>query len=275
MKQLTTNPLVGWVVRRIRKNKNALIVINGPTGSGKTYSAIEFALQLAERLGTPFTIKNNMDFNFQELLKKMNKPENTKPGTTFLFEEVGAVGGGAASREWQSLANRLFFSFTQTSRHKNQILIMTCPSFKFLEYGARSLIHLQMSMKRIDYAKRESFVNPFVLQVNPISGKIYFKRLRVTSKGTKFKINEIGFPHPPKDIAAEYEITKTKYTNELDKTIINSKEKVKHRIGRIDPVIFDKLVMAGLKDSEIAKTFGVNHSAIINHKTRNELVEVH
>ena len=61
-----------------------------------------------------------MDFNFKDLLKKMQLPQNQKPGTPFIFEEVGSFESGASARAWQSQANKFFFSFMQTSRHRNQ-----------------------------------------------------------------------------------------------------------------------------------------------------------
>ena len=46
------NPLVKWIVRRIKeKNKNCIMIINGPTGSGKTFAGLDMALVLAKELG--------------------------------------------------------------------------------------------------------------------------------------------------------------------------------------------------------------------------------
>jgi len=131
------NPILKWVKWRIKRNKNCILIINGGTGSGKTYSGATLACDVASMLGTSFTAENNIDFTFKGLLQKMELPQNKKAGTPFLFEEVGAVGGGAASRDWQSKANKFFFSFMQTARHRNQVLIFTCPSFAALEKETR------------------------------------------------------------------------------------------------------------------------------------------
>lgn len=111
MRTTNINPLIRWIVKRIGKNKNVIMIINGPTGSGKTYAALRLAYDSSQELGTTFNIKNNVGFTFPELLKKTELPENQNPGTCFVFEEVGAAGGGASSREWQSQANKFFFSF--------------------------------------------------------------------------------------------------------------------------------------------------------------------
>ena len=110
-----------WVEKKIKKNKNAIIIFNGETGSGKSYACLKFAVDLSKRLETLFTVKGNMAFKFSNLLKKTKMPKNNKPGTVFLLEEIGAFDSGAAAREWQSEANKFFFSFLQTSRYKRQL----------------------------------------------------------------------------------------------------------------------------------------------------------
>ena len=141
-----------WVISRIRKNQNAIIIFNGGTGSGKSYAGIRCALDLSREMGTNFSIEKNLAFKFTDLLIKMGLPGNEHPGTIFVMEEVGSFGSGAASREWQSQANKFFFSFMQTSRHRNQVLLLNCPSFHYLEKGTRQLVHFLFSVTHIYYA---------------------------------------------------------------------------------------------------------------------------
>lgn len=218
------DPFLGWIVERIRKNKNCIVVINGATGSGKTYAGIRLGCDLAERMGTTFNVHNNMDFKFGELLKKMELPENQQAGTPFLFEEVGAVGGGASAREWQSKTNRFFHSFMQTSRHRQQVLILTCPSFSYLDKGARELCHSQIEMQSIDFSKRISVAKPYVLQVNRRTGKMYFKYLRFNDSNNSYKFKIIEFRMPLKKIVEDYEELKLIYTRALNKRIIEGDE---------------------------------------------------
>ena len=219
--------LTGWINKRIERNKNCIGIINGPTGSGKTYAAIDFALTLSKDNGTNFTIKDNLDFSFVALKKKMNLKCNDKPGTVFIFEEVGAIGGGGASREWQSRANTFFFSFMQTARHKNQILLMTCPQFSYLDKGVRQMCHLQITMLHINPKTKKSVAKPFIIQINPMSGKMYPKYLRYRRKGRKTSLKRIQFDLPPKRIVDEYEKLKLTYTKNLDREILEKEDKVK------------------------------------------------
>lgn len=220
MEQISFNPLWELIRRRIQRNKNAIIVVNGPTGSGKSYGTLDAALKLSTLLDTKFDLKRNLDFSFTGLLKKMYLPGNDKKGTVFIFEEVGAVGGGGASREWFSQANAFFHSFMQTSRHRNQILLLNCPLFSYLDRGARELVHVQITMQGIDERNGKSFGKPFLLQTNTVSGKIYFKYLRFSYKGSKTALGRISFDLPNEQIRREYEAMKNSYTNSLNKRIM-------------------------------------------------------
>lgn len=225
------DPMLNWVKSRIDRNKNCIIVINGATGSGKTYAGIRFCQDIAKMLGTSFNIKDNLDFKFGELLKKMGLEENQTPGTPFLFEEVGVIGGGAASRDWQSKANRFFHAFMQTSRHRQQVLVMTCPSFGYLDKGARELCHTQLEMTSIDFTRSKSYAKPYLLQVNRRSSKIYFKYLRFKENKIHYKLTLMEFGLPEKKIRDEYENMKMKYTKDLTESIINA-DKPKERVEK-------------------------------------------
>lgn len=261
--KLPQNPFIVWVEKRIQRNKNCIIMINGGTGSGKTYGALDFAIKLSKQLDTHFSVTENMDFNFKDLLKKMQLPTNEKPGTVFLFEEVGAVGGGASYREWQSKANSFFHSFMQTSRHKNQILMMTTPQFAYLQKGVRELTHLQITMKSINPQNKTSTGKPFILQTNPISGKVYFKYLRVRYKGMPLKVKEITFNLPPKDLLKEYEQLKTKFTNNLNKSMmVDDEPKSKTAKSTVDMEKLLAYKAKGMNKTEMAALFGVSTKTI-------------
>lgn len=268
--------LTGWVKWRIQKNKNAIIVINGPTGSGKSYAGLCLGHKLSQELGTNFSIEGNVDFSFSGLLRKSMREENRKAGTVFLFEEVGAVGGGGSSREWQSKANKFFFSFMQTTRHRNQILIFTCPMFTFLDAGARSLVHMQVMMKNIDFRKKVSYARPYVLQVNQRSGKTYFKNIRVVVQGKRRRVGVYGFSLPPSDMISEYEGMKMCYTDKLNRTILDfeseqsnicqSVTKSVKKTNNVDPLVVSKMFAKGMTAAEVCRTLGISRSTVFRYR---------
>lgn len=252
---------IDWIKKRIEKNRNAIIMINGATGSGKTFAAIDLAFRLSKIFNTNFDLKTNMDFTFSNLLEKMQLPINEAKGTVFLFEEVGAFDSGSSARQWQSRANMFFHSFMQTSRHKNQILILTCPMFSYLEKGTRELVHLQITMKKINPQNKTSVGKPFLLQTNPISGKTYFKYMRMIHNGVKLKVREIKFRLPPEDIVSEYEALKSRYTINLNQKIMEDSKPKEKKLPHKANIDINKLIdfkQKGLSYSKIAKIFNVS-----------------
>lgn len=246
---------------------NGIVVHN----SGKTYTCISLAQDVAKANGSHFTIEDNLAFNFTDLLKKMEKPENRAPGTVFIFEEVGSVGGGASAREWQSKANKFFFSFMQTSRHRNQIVLMNCPNFSFLEYGARSLVHMQIEMERIDFNSKTAYGRPYIIQVNSRTGKFYFKYPRIVLNGRKSKLTKIKVHHPGMDIAKVYEAEKYKFTTALNKSMAGEEVEQEHQKDRYHKVNNEKLIEfieKGIKTTDIAKYFGVTDVTVRNYKRK-------
>ena len=225
MKALKVNPIYALAYKKVKQSNNLIIVVNGPTGSGKTYAALRMGYEIAKMLGTNFSVESNVDFNFEGLLEKMGREGNKKPGTPFIFEEVGAFGGGASSREWQSKANKFFNTFLQTSRRLNQIMIMTCPFFANLEAGSRKLVDIQMETMYIDRFKRLCYIKPYIIQVNKRTGKMYFKYIRLTVDNMKIKCKKIGIPLVPKDIATDYEKVKATFMEKIRQEIIDSKTK--------------------------------------------------
>ena len=223
---LRFDPLLYHIQKNIAKNKNAIIIVNGGTGEGKTYAAIRFAIGFSKLYGTPFTVDENLDFNFKGLLKKMKDKQNTKPGTCFIFEEVGAMGGGASAYQWQSKANALFGSFLQTTRCKNRILIMTCPMFTNLDKKGRELCHIQWIMKGVNPQNKISAADCKLIQINRRTGKMYFKNLRFkyqkpgSNKKRRYKFLNMEFKIPPEEVYKRYEEIKDKYVDSIENIIL-------------------------------------------------------
>lgn len=263
--------IIAWIKKRIEKNKNLILVINGETGSGKTYAALRLAEDLSKELGNEFTIKNNMDFNFVSLLEKMEYVDgNKKPGTVFLFEEVGSIGSGAGSKQWQSKANQMFSSFGQTSRHLRQIFIMTCPLFTNLQSDTRKLCHMQWEMAGINYQNKLSYVRPFRLQVNQTSGKMYMKYLRFKKDGRGYRLKRLDMEMPSQSIVEEYEKAKHKFTSTLNRSIIektHEEANKKHGNAIVDKELVQMYLEQGKSVREIATKFGVTTQGIYKIKT--------
>jgi len=83
-KTLGKGTLSGFIHARIAKNKNFLAVFLGPTGSGKTYSALRFA----ETLDPEFGI-DRVAFSTIEFMKILLYDESIKSGSVIVWDETG------------------------------------------------------------------------------------------------------------------------------------------------------------------------------------------
>lgn len=256
--------LVGWFNYRIKQNKNLIAVINGPTGSGKSWAALSLAEKGSKDNGTSFSIKNNVAFDFKELLEQTQRPENTKAGTYFVFEEVGSFGSGSSSREWQSQANKFFHSFLQTTRHRRQILLFTCPLFANLEAGARALCHMQILMDKIDFKAEKTKIIPYIIQVNNRTGKLYFKYLRYHEGHLRTRLLSTFVNKPSDTLIKEYEAKKLAFTTQLNATIMESlTPKPKAKIEKpINLEVIEVLKEKGYTHNKIAELLGCSKKTI-------------
>lgn len=252
------NPFHKWFVSKIKRNKNCLVIVNGPTGCGKTYLTLQEACEIAKIMGTKFSIENNVDFSFGRLLKKMRLPENSVPGACFVFEEAGSIGSGAAATQWQSKANRFLQSFMQTSRCKNRILFFTCPAFTNLQKSSRTLLHMQIIPKRINYTTKKCIAKVYLLQTNTVTGKIYFKLLRYKKDGVRHKIKDMEVDYPPQNIVDAYEKKKDEFVNNLEDQMIEESEDIDEKETKEE---WDER----LSITKAAKMIGRSYSSLRQH----------
>jgi hypothetical protein len=264
------NPLISWICSRIRKNKNAIMCIIGPTGSSKTYDALEIGRLVSLRFNSNFKAKENIAFYHADFIRNTRLEQNTKKGTPFIFEEVGSAVSGSAASKWQSNNNALFNSFCQTARHRNQVLIFTTPDFSFIDAKTRKLIHIVMETQYIDYIERKAYVKPFLLQLNARTGKIYFKYLRFRLSGVWYVVKTLPIDHPPFDLVKEYEEMKKQYSDKLENHILMQSEKDERKKdqnieSQINISKYDLLktyLDKGYTQISIAKAFNISQSAV-------------
>ena len=274
--------IINYVKNRIERNKNFICVITGPTGSGKSYSALSLGNAIAQELHTPFNTVGNVSFEAIEMVKKTELPQNGAPGTVFILEEVGAVGSGGSAFEWQAKVNRYFGTFMQTNRHKNQVLIYTCPDLSNLMASARKLIHMQIETKSINPASKQCRVKPYLCQVNQRTGKIYYKMIRVRVEKGKTKIPFQDIPMPPLEMVAEYEKMKENFTAQKRKDFIGLSEpkKLPLMIQTKEMLVLrtDILRKEGLTQAEIGKKLGLHSRTIRGYcallKKRTKMAEI-
>lgn len=220
----TGNYLLSYIKQRIERNKNFLAAITGPTGSGKSYSA----LFIAEQLDPDFSI-TQVAFTPSEFMTIINSPI-LKKGSVVVFDEAGV---GLASAEWQSIENKLMNYVLQTFRHRNFIVFFTSPHLAFISLSSRKLLHCHMETIGIDTKEKKVRLKPLMIQVSQRSGDMYFKYLRVIIPGRGVvPFVRYSASLPSKELLRAYEEKKTAFTGRLNKQIatdLAEREQVKRR----------------------------------------------
>lgn len=208
---------VQYIHRRIENNKNFLGLISGPTGSGKSWSA----LSMAEMIDKDFTI-DRVIFKGKELMNLINSGILIK-GSALIWEEVGIE---LSNRNWQSTINKVLNYLLQTVRHKNYVLIFTTPYADFVDAATRKLFHAEFKTITIDKSTSSVILDPKTLQYNSDMGKFYRKYLRVRVDNSVVPLIEWAVPKPSDKLIADYEKKKTDFTSNLNKSIEKALDKL-------------------------------------------------
>ena len=207
---------VNYIHRRIELNKNMLMFISGPTGSGKSYASLSIAQQLDDEFSSERIV-----FNPLELMQLINSGK-LKKGSAIVFEEVGV---SFSNRNWQSKINKVLNYLIQTFRHRNFILIMNAPYIDFIDSSMRKLFHGELRTMEIDKKTNKTILKPLLIQYNSRNAKFYYKFLRIkTPEGIK-PIRKWGVVAPDEELLTQYEIKKEKFTTELNLEIYNELNK--------------------------------------------------
>lgn len=254
---------IRYIKGRIQKNKNFLGFISGPTGSGKSYSG----LSICKMVDPDFTT-SRVVFSLEELMVLINSG-TLKKGSAILLEEAGVW---VSSRTWQSETNRVINYLLQTFRHRNFVLIFNSPYMDFIDAATRKLFHAEFETLRIDYEREKVILKPSLIQYNSRRQKFYYKFLRLAIKGQGvFPIKTWGVPKPPKKLTEEYEDIKLKFTQGLNRDILESLKIKRIRKESQTKRLTEKQeravnLMGKYGDAhKVAEEMGVHFTAVYNH----------
>ena len=266
--------LIQYIQERVlKKNKNFIMLFVGPTGSGKSYSA----LRLAEMLDDTFDI-DRVNFKAKDfmdcingLVERSDAGEVIK-GKVIMWDEFGVEHN---AREFMTIANRVINYFFQTSRHLNLTVIMTVPFLSFIDSATRKLMHGVGEMCGINTREKRATVKLKMLQTNALSGKEYSKYLRYRKNNKTYVSKKLKFKIPSKKLCEEYEIKRKVFTSQLNQEIkeklLKSDEK-KDRASKPLTASQERCAQLLMKHGveETAEILGISLSAVYGHKTNIE-----
>lgn len=234
LKKPGENSWIRYIKGRIRNNLNFIGLFEGPTGIGKSWSAIRIAWEI-----DPSFEARQIAFSFERIMKIINADWfKKKKWKVIVFDEAQT---DINSRTWQSLTNKLMNYLLSTFRHQNIILLFTTPYSDFIDLSSRKLLHCIFVCKGWDKKSKKSLIRPKLQQYNSKMKKFYEHSLYVkTGKGAA-KLIHWSVDVPPPHLIDPYEKAKTKFTHALNldiqeqlKNKLVKKEKIKWKCPECD-----------------------------------------
>jgi hypothetical protein len=182
-----TNKLSRIVYGRLFSNNNFLMIIEGPTGIGKSW----MGLKLCETYDPDFTAKNIV-FTVEEFLELFR----TLPERSFiLWDEPGAY---ISHRDFGTVSNKIAHIMMQSGRFKFINVIFALPSRDYMDKVCREMCHYFMHM----YGRGFGVI--YGIQRHPMTGWIMHP-----------KITQVMTRAPSKKMTDAYEQKKREHMEKL------------------------------------------------------------
>ena len=202
------NPIIQRMRNRLLcYDRNLLGIFAGPTGSGKSESALRLALLL-----NPDFTTDHVVFTVEDFFSLLNS-NTLKAGDVIVWEEMGIA---ADSRTFFSLQNRAITYVFESFRFKNLAVLMNVPGLRMIDSRVQRLCHYYFETVKIMRRKKLCRNKVFELQYNGRNNKIYFHYPEVVLDGVVKRVEALDFLKPPDYIVEPYLDLKRKFTEELN-----------------------------------------------------------
>jgi hypothetical protein len=220
MKAIPNAPLCDDLYERARKiemqrirdrvnkhNRNALIVFTGGPGTGKSYSSIEFALEI----DYSFVVEEQLTsgrYGVGDFIRLLNSGTLRK-GNAVIMDEAGVM---VPRREWYTELNKAVDMVFQTFRSDNLCVILNTPSLDYIDKHTQLLFNYYYETLEINEKKGYVKVKPFTLKYNPLTGKQLhpYPICFIDELGYSIRADRYKFQRPPQDVLDRYEKMKKK-----------------------------------------------------------------
>ncbi|MFB6199939.1 MAG: ATP-binding protein [Candidatus Nanohaloarchaea archaeon] len=198
------HPLIQHIQKRLYKlDKNWLAMITGPTGGGKSWSA----LSIAEKIDPDFNV-DKVVLDPVEFMQNLAKKEWGQ-GDVVIFDEAGA---GMSAKEHMTKKNRVIDQILQTFRRQNIAVIFTVPSKANVDKSVRRLLHTYIETKNIDYINERNHLKWLKMDYNRKIDKIYYHYPKVQQdNGSTRKVKTVKMGKPSENLIEAYEEKRDKF----------------------------------------------------------------
>ena len=214
---------IRWLRKGKSHNNNKLIMMQGITGSAKSYSAIT----KASEFDPEFDVKQ-VAFTFKEFMEIITSDWFMKKKYKVIVFDEPQI--SISNRNWQSLANKLMNYLLSTFRSDQIVVFFVAPYKTFLDSQSMKLVHVVMTTQGIDRKKNLAHIKFSIEQYNPDMDKFYHHSLYVLRNGVYNKLNSLYIKLPRKDLIDEYEKRKKKFNDGLKVDILNQINKIEGKV---------------------------------------------
>lgn len=203
--------------RRVKYDKNNLVVVVGETGSGKSLAALDAAHKLDPLFSIDHCVFSVPDFleRVQAIMDADAMDPPRQVCRTLIFDEA-AVGFDA--RRSMSKENIEFSNLLKIFRYLNISVFFTFPNLEMFDVNGRRLIHFLVVMSAIDRAHAKSYAHLFMVDSHKSFGgepKRYFPVIDVPNMGLRFQLDPIKFSMPPLPLRKAYKGRKDIYMQQM------------------------------------------------------------
>jgi hypothetical protein len=222
---------IRWIVNRVRhRNNSTNIRIIGDTGSGKSWSALWMAENMAKVMGKEIE-ESDIYFGISQVIRKVHE-NPPPPGTIFFIDEQQVEGG---SGEYNNLRGKAYVTFFSTVRSKRYIIITTMPFADMIIKKVRRFFHVEIETLSINEGAKEVKTKPRALEYHKHKEKIYRKMLimkirnPITGKTKSIKISTWNIPKPSDKIIEIYEAKKAQFQHETYGKLVKDLDKFENK----------------------------------------------
>lgn len=145
-----------------------------------------------------------------------------KRGSVIIFDEPQA---SISSKDFQSVANKVFNLLVSTFRHRNYSLFFCTPFESLLDKSTRRLFHARFEMLSINPNKKTCRIKPRFLEYSDFKATPYIKQMFVSFKdkdglNKHEKLFHWDVPQPSDELIEAYEKKKLEFTTNLNRNIM-------------------------------------------------------
>jgi hypothetical protein len=192
--------IVNDIVKRIRDELDAQVLVHGKRGTGKSTVCLELAFEIAQKMGLIFDVSKHVFFNSTDL-RNYIADAKPQPGQPLIWDEAGA-GKGMGRRRAMTRESVEYNEVIQLIREMGLVMFYTVPFDTQLDSGTVSMFSCNIETVRLDRHEKINTVKYKILD------GIMWKYLHDHDGN---RINRIIIGKPEEGVIKEYKAMKTKF----------------------------------------------------------------